>query len=89
MKTYFSRIVANHWCAHNKSQEAAHKLAYEMERRILTADQVNVYKEEFKAKVDQINADHSRCKPLRFSIENSMLKKKIYFFGLMECFIWN
>jgi hypothetical protein len=70
MKMYFSRIVADHWCAKNKSEEAAHKLAHEMERRILTIDQVKAYKEEFKARVNQINAAHSRCKPLNLSIKN-------------------
>jgi hypothetical protein len=71
MKTYFSRIVADHWCAKNKLEEAAHKLAHEMDRQILTEDQVPAYKAEFLAKIDQLNALFSRCKPLRFSFELS------------------
>jgi hypothetical protein len=70
-KTYFSRIVADHWCAKNESQKEAHKLAQEMERRIVTSDQVIDYKAEFIDKVSKINAAHPRCKPLHLFIHDS------------------
>jgi hypothetical protein len=70
-KIYFSRITADHWCAKNESQKEAHKLAHEMERRLITSDQVLDYKAEFIDKVSRINAAHPRCKPLHLSIEKS------------------
>jgi hypothetical protein len=75
MNTYFSRIVADHWCAKNESQKAAHKLAHEMERRIITSDQVLDFKAEFIDKVSKINAAHPRCKPLHLSIQSSYADK--------------
>jgi hypothetical protein len=75
MKQYFSRIVADHWCAKNESQKAAQKLAQEMERRIITSDQILDFKTEFIDKVSKINASHPRCKPLHLSIEHSHLNK--------------
>jgi hypothetical protein len=35
MKQFFSKIIADHWTAKNESQKEAHKLALEMERRIV------------------------------------------------------
>jgi hypothetical protein len=68
MKQYFSRITADHWCAKNNLEKAAHKLAKEMDRRIVPDWQVKAYKEEFKTKIQKLNEEFPRCKPLRFSI---------------------
>jgi hypothetical protein len=70
MKQYFSRIVADHWMAKNKSEEAAHKLAYELDRRILTSGEVEAFKKEFLSKIDKINTEHPRCKILRWAIHS-------------------
>jgi hypothetical protein len=67
-KTYFSRITADHWCAKNKLEEAAHKLAQEMDRKILEEFEVLPFKKKFQAKIDALNQEYHRCKPLRFSI---------------------
>jgi hypothetical protein len=75
MKQYFSRIVADHWCAKNESQKAAHKLALEMERRIVSADKVLDFKAEFIDKVSRINDLHPRCKPLHLSIQSDRIDK--------------
>jgi hypothetical protein len=75
MKMYFSRIVADHWCAKNKSEEAAHKLAYELERRILKAGQVEAFKKEFLSNIDKIHAKYPRCKPLRWAIQSDPIDK--------------
>jgi hypothetical protein len=80
MKLYFSRIVANHWSAKNKLQEAAHGLAKEMDRRIITAGQVLDFKAEFIDKVERLNREYPRCTPLYLSIyANSMNKDDIDF----------
>jgi hypothetical protein len=81
-KTYFSRIVADHWCAKNESQKQAHKLAQEMERRIVTSDQVIDYKAEFIDKVSKINAAHPRCKPLHLSISAAYDKSGDFVFWM-------
>jgi hypothetical protein len=75
MKTYFSRIVADHWSAKNESQKAAHKLAKEMERRIVSQDKVLDFKAEFIDKVTWINKAHPRCKPLHLSIQSDRMDK--------------
>jgi hypothetical protein len=75
MKQFFSKIIADHWTAKNESQKEAHKLALEMERRIVPMDKVLDFKAEFLDKVTRINAAHPRCKPLHLFIETSRLDK--------------
>jgi hypothetical protein len=80
MRLYFSRIVADHWCAKNKLQDAGHRLAKEMDRRIVTADQVLDFKAEFLDKVERLNREYPRCTPLFLSIiANPMDKGDIDF----------
>jgi len=69
MKNYFSRITADHWCAKNKLEEAAHKVAKEMDRRLVPDWQVKAFKEEFKEKILKINNEHPRCKPVELLID--------------------
>ena len=71
MKQYFSRITSDHWIAKNNLQKAAHKLAKEMDRRVLTESQVPAFKKEFKEKIDALNFEFKRCKPLSLSISSS------------------
>jgi hypothetical protein len=71
MKIYFSRITADHWCAKNNLEKAAHKLAREMDRRILTQDQVPAYKKEFQEKINKLNQEYHRCKPLELDIHSA------------------
>jgi hypothetical protein len=68
MKNYFSRITQDHWCSKNNLQKAAHKVATEMDRRIVTSDQVESFKTDFKEKISRINAEFSRCKPVILDI---------------------
>lgn len=68
MKMYFSRITADHWTAKNKLEKAAHELAKEMDRRLITEDKVLDFKVEFHDKIEKLNNEFNRCKPLRFSI---------------------
>jgi hypothetical protein len=72
MKNYFSRITQDHWCSKNNLQKAAHKVAMEMDRRIATSDQVESFKTEFKEKINKINAEFSRCKPVKLDIERDL-----------------
>ena len=74
MKTYFSRITADHWTAKNNLQKAAHKLAHEMDRRLIQEHELTYFKNEFKECAKRLNQQFSRCKPLRFSIEASHSK---------------
>lgn len=71
MKQFFSRITSDHWVAKNNLEKAAHKLAKEMDRRILQHSEVDAFKKEFNDKVKALNEEYKRCKPLRFSIEKS------------------
>lgn len=65
---YVSRITADHWMAKNNLEKAAKKLAKEMERRLIPGDQLADYKKEFKDKIEQLNQEFKRCKPLDFYI---------------------
>lgn len=69
MKTFFSKITQDHWTAKNNLEKAAHKVAKEMERWIVTNDEVPRFKKDFQEKINALNMEHKRCKPLRFSIE--------------------
>ena len=75
MKNYFSRITQDHWQSKNNLQKAAHKVAKEMDRKIITADQVEDFKTEFKEKISKLNAEYPRCKPVHLSIERNPLDK--------------
>lgn len=71
MKKYFSKITANHWIAKNRLEEAAHKVARDMERRIISGDKVTEFKKEFRDKIDTINSANPRCKPLELDIHSA------------------
>jgi hypothetical protein len=75
MKMYFSRITADHWCAKNNLQKAAHKVAKEMDRRIVSSDQVADFKTEFNNKIDKLNAEFHGCKPVKLYVENDHLDR--------------
>lgn len=78
MKLYLSRITADHWTAKNNLEKAAHELAKDMDRRLLTENQIKGFKKEFQDKVDELNILYYRCKPLRFSIESREHSKDDY-----------
>jgi hypothetical protein len=67
---YFSRITSDHWCSKNNLEKAAHKLAKEMDRRLVIKEQVPAFKKEFKDKIEKLNLEYHRCKPLRFYTES-------------------
>jgi hypothetical protein len=71
---YFSRITADHWTSKNRLEDAAHKLAQKMDRKILTDSEVPSFKKEFQQAIDELNQEYKRCKPLRFSISNCLSK---------------
>jgi len=71
MKQYFSKITADHWVAKNRLEAAAHKVAREMERRIIPEDKIAEFKNEFRDKIKSINIANPRCKPLEFNILNA------------------
>lgn len=68
---YVSRITADHWMAKNNLEKAAKKLAKEMERKLIPGDQLAAYKKEFKDKIEKLNQEFKRCKPLDFYINAS------------------
>lgn len=68
MKLFFSRITADHWSAKNKLQEAAHKLAQEMDRKLISEAQVPDFNRDFIARIDALQREFPKCKPLAFSI---------------------
>lgn len=87
MKTFFSRITADHWCAKNNLEKAAHKLATEMDRKILSESEVPAFKKEFQDKINALNLEFKRCKPLNFSIQASYDRKgdiSIYCSGVFQ-----
>lgn len=65
-KLYVSRITADHWMAKNDLEKAAKKLAKEMERRLIPGDKLSAYKKEFRDKIEKLNKEFKRCKPLEF-----------------------
>ena len=71
MKTYFSKISADHWTAKNNLEKEAHKLGREMERRIIPEQELKAFKKELSEKIDNLNKQFTRCKPLSFSIHGS------------------
>jgi len=64
---FFSRITADHWTAKNKLQEAAHELAYEMDRKLIPGNEVLKYIGEFERRIHDLESDYPNCKPLDFS----------------------
>jgi hypothetical protein len=70
MKIYFSRIIEDHWVAKNNLEKVAHKLAKEMDRRILCEREIPAFKKEFQEKICALDKEYKRCKPLKFSIES-------------------
>lgn len=68
---YVSRITADNWMAKNNLEKAAKKLAKEMERRLIPGEQLAAYKKEFKDKIEKLNQEFKRCKPLDFYIDVS------------------
>ena len=71
MKIYFTKITADHWTAKNNLYKDAHKLAHDMDRRIMPEADLPSFKKEFQDCVDFLNLKYKRCKPLRFSINES------------------
>jgi hypothetical protein len=69
MKTYFSKITADHWQAKNKLEEAAKTVASEFERKIIPESDIKNFLLDLHNRIAFINNKFSRCKPLRFSIE--------------------
>lgn len=67
---YVSRITADHWMAKNNLEKAAKKLAKEMERKLIFGEQLFAYKKEFKNKIEQLNQEFKRCKPLEYYCMN-------------------
>ena len=72
---YFSHITADHWTAKNNLQKAAHKIAVEMDRRIVLDDEVALFKADFKTKIDALNIEFKRCKPQVLSIGADYMKR--------------
>jgi ribosomal protein S24E len=75
MGNYFSKITHDHWVSKNNLQKAAHKVAQEMDRKIITEELVEDFKTEFKEKISKLNAEFYRCKPVHLSIEKDHMDK--------------
>jgi hypothetical protein len=65
MKQYFSKITANHWCAKNKLHAEANEVAQDMERRLVTADELSGFRQELYGKIEDLNKKYARCNPLK------------------------
>jgi hypothetical protein len=72
MALYFSRITSDYWVAKNKLAAAAKKVARDMDRRIIADEKLHQFKNEFKDRITELNAIHSRCKPLELEIWKPM-----------------
>ena len=68
MTQYFSRITADHWTAKNRLDKAAKEVAMIMDRKIINQEDIEVFKTEFTYRIDIINKEFSRCKPLVLDI---------------------
>ena len=65
---YVSRITADYWMAKNNLEKAAKILAKEMERRLIPVEQLAAYKKELRDRIEKLNLEFKKCKPLDFSI---------------------
>ena len=70
MKTYFSRITADHWIRHNNAEKQAHTVAIEMNRILIPEDEMQQFQQTFLQKIAQVNKNNPRCKPLELEIWN-------------------
>jgi hypothetical protein len=68
MKLYFSRVTADYWVPKNTLEAAAKKLAYEMDRQLVPENKVEVFKAKYRSRLQKLNEEHSRCKPLVLDI---------------------
>lgn len=78
INAYLSRITADHWTAKNNLQKAAHKLAHTMDKIFIPAEEVENFKKYFHSRIEELNKEFSRCKPLSFSIQRSQQDRDEY-----------
>ena len=87
INAYLSRITADHWSVKNNLQKAAHKLAHTMDKIFIPAEEVENFKKYFHSRIEELNKEFSRCKPLDFHTQRSYQEKDswwIYCDGVFE-----
>lgn len=86
-KLYVSRITVENWMAKNNLENAAKKLAKEMDRKLIMETELSAFKKEFHDKIKSLNQEFNRCKPLDFYIETSYYCKQDTDIGCIGVFI--
>lgn len=65
---YFAKIHTDHWMPKNKLEQAWKEHCKRQDRIILeNENQRDAYCNELSSAVTKLNAEHSRCKPLKYS----------------------
>lgn len=71
---YFSKITADHWTLHNNAHKEARKLAYSMDKILISERAIPAFKRKFTHGIDEINQQNPKCKPLDLEIWNHPLQ---------------
>lgn len=65
---FVSRITSGEYVRHNKLEEAVEVEAGKYDRWIIPVAGINDFKTQFKNRIDELNAEHPRCKPIELDI---------------------
>lgn len=76
MKTYFSRITSDYWADKNKASIQAKQVARDMDRILISEDEMQQFQETFISKINKVNSDNRKCKDLYLDIWRTALNDK-------------
>lgn len=67
MKTYFTKVTADHWNPKNKLQDEAQKIARDMECRLVPESEIEAFKQRFFDRIESVNKRFNHRKPLKLT----------------------
>jgi len=67
MKKYISHLGIR-YVPKNKAEAAAQEVAKVMSKRVINENQVEEFKDEFQARITEVNREHPRCRDLHLDI---------------------
>jgi hypothetical protein len=72
MKQYFFKVVSDYWTEQNRLQEEAKAVARAIDQIAVPEENMDYFLEHnLYFPINQLNAKHNRCKPLRIEIASS------------------
>lgn len=66
MKYYFTLISNDYRADKNRLETAAKEATREASHRLVPETELNVFRKEFRQKIDELNKKHPRCRPLEY-----------------------